>query len=65
MIAALLMALALASSPQPARDARVTVTVVDQTGAVIPNAKVTVTPVVDPKAPAAAPASEPVTTNDK
>jgi hypothetical protein len=48
-----------ASKGQAARDTRVTVTVVDQTGAVIPNAKVTVTPA----APAGA--VEPVTTNDK
>jgi hypothetical protein len=48
------------SKAQAAKDARVTVTVVDQTGAVIPNAKVTVTPVPDPGAAVA-----PVTTNDK
>jgi hypothetical protein len=44
---------------QPAKDARVAVTVVDQTGAVIPNAKVTLTAV------AAGAAIEPATTNDK
>ena len=67
MTAVLVAALLLAPPAQGARDARVTVTVVDQTGAVIPNAKVTVTPAVDPKAvPApAAPAAEPATTNDK
>jgi hypothetical protein len=67
MIAVLLAVLSLAPSAQAPRDARVTVTVVDQTGAVIPNAKVTVTPTVDPKAPAApaAAAAEPATTNDK
>ena len=44
---------------QAAKDARVTVTVVDQTGAVIQNAKVTVTPSTGGTG------SEPVTTNDK
>ena len=48
-----------ASRGQAPKDARVTVTVVDQTGAVIQNAKVTVTPSVP------AGAVEPVTTNDK
>ncbi len=67
MIAVLAILLSLApvasgSGPaagQAAKDARVTVTVVDQTGAVIPNAKVTLTPVV----PGAA--IEPATTNEK
>jgi Carboxypeptidase regulatory-like domain/TonB dependent receptor len=65
MIAVLVALLSLgpftpaASKSQAAKDARVTVTVVDQTGAVIQNAKVTVTPSV----PAGAIA--PVTTNDK
>jgi hypothetical protein len=65
MIAVLVALLSLgpfppaASKGQAAKDARVTVTVVDQTGAVIPNAKVTVTPAVP------AGAIEPVTTNDK
>jgi hypothetical protein len=44
MIAMFLALLAMAPSPQAARDVRVTVTVVDQTGAVIPNAKVTIPP---------------------
>jgi hypothetical protein len=60
MIAVLAALLAFAPAAQPPKDARVTVTVVDQTGAVIPNAKVTVTP-----AASAAPAGEPLTTNDK
>src|SRR6185436_17709334 len=37
------------SSSQQARETRVTVTVVDQTGAVLPNATVTVTSLADPK----------------
>src|SRR5215213_9166556 len=57
MLAVLMAILAIAPSTQAPRDARVAVTVVDQTGAVIPNAKVTVTP--------AGPAAEPVLTNDK
>ena len=67
MIAVLVALLAMGPSAQAARDTRVAVTVVDQTGAVIQNAKVTVTPAVDPKAPAApAPAAAaPVMTNDK
>src|SRR5690242_11497877 len=72
MIAAVLVAvMALAAPAQQAREARVTITVVDQTGAVIPNAKVTITPATDAKAPpapgaaAAAPLAEPATTNDK
>src|SRR5436305_14003423 len=67
MIAAVLVA-ALAMTPaasglaeaQAAKDARVTVTVVDQTQSVILNAKVTVTP-----SPAAGAPIAPVTTNDK
>jgi hypothetical protein len=67
MIAVLVALLSLApvaagSSPaaaQAPRDARVTVTVVDQTGAVIQNAKVTLTPV------AAGAAIAPATTNEK
>ena len=52
----------LAASPllQAPRDARVTVTVVDQTGAIIQNATVTAT-ALEP----AGPASQPVTTTDK
>lgn len=66
MIALLVTLLAMDPSGQAARDARVSVTVVDQTGAVIPNAMVTVTPSVDPKAPPpAAPAVAAVATNDK
>jgi hypothetical protein len=72
MIAVLLAVLAMATPAQTPRDARVTVTVVDQTGAVIPNAKVTITPATDPKAAAAAagaapaaPGIAPATTNDK
>ncbi len=52
--------LALAPAAQAPRDARATVTVVDQTQAVILNAKVTVTPSPGPGAPIA-----PATTNDK
>lgn len=44
MMAILLALLAMAPAQQPARNVRVTVTVVDQTGAVIPNAKVTIPP---------------------
>ena len=53
MTAVLVALLMLGPTAQSARDARVTVTVVDQTGAVIPNAIVTVTPLADPKTPAA------------
>ena len=61
MIAAVLVALlSVAPAAQAPKDARVTVTVVDQTGAVIQNAKVTITQV-----PAAAVAIAPVMTNDK
>jgi hypothetical protein len=45
---------------QPPRDARVAVTVVDQTGAVIQNATVTLTPLADSKTPL-----PPATTSDK
>src|SRR5829696_3851197 len=69
MLPVLLAILAMAPSPQTARDARIAVTVVDQTGAVIPNAKVTITPAVDPKAVspsgAAAEPAQPAMTNDK
>jgi hypothetical protein len=67
MIAVLLAVLSLATPAQAPRETRVAVTVVDQTGAVIPNAKVTVTAAVDAKATpaAAAPAAEPALTNDK
>jgi hypothetical protein len=50
----------VAAEPQAPREARVVVTVLDQTGGAIPNATVTVTPVADPKTPAA-----PVQTTDK
>jgi Carboxypeptidase regulatory-like domain len=60
MIAVILALLMVTPAPQAPRDARLAVTVVDQTGAVIPNATVTVTPSADPKAPAA-----PVQTGDK
>ena len=53
MIAVFAALLALAMPAQAAREVRVLVTVVDQTGAVIPNAKVTIAP------------AEPVVTNDK
>jgi hypothetical protein len=53
MIAVLVAFLTLGPAPQATRDARVAITVVDQTGAVIPNATVTVTPLTDPKAPLA------------
>ncbi len=60
MIAVLVALLTLGPTAQAARDARVTITVVDQTGAVIPNATVTVTPLIDPKGPLA-----PARTGDK
>src|SRR4029079_3503682 len=58
MVAVLVALLALAQPAQP-REARVTITVVDQTGAVIPNAKVTITTTAEATAPPGA------TTNDK
>jgi len=61
MIALLIAILAAPPLLQSPRDARVTVTVVDQTGAVVPNATVTVTAVE----PALAAKLEPVKTNDK
>jgi carboxypeptidase family protein len=60
MVAVLVVLLAWSPSAQAGRDARVTVTVVDQTGAVIPNAKVTLTPAAAPGAAAA-----PATTNER
>jgi hypothetical protein len=57
MIAVLVALVALSAPAQP-RDVRVLVTVIDQTGAVIPNAKVTVT---SPNAKA----QPPITTNEK
>ena len=69
MIAVLLVLLAMAPSAQAPRDVRLTVTVVDQTGAVIPNAKVTIAPAGAqtgaPGAAAAATGAEPATTNEK
>ena len=68
MIAVLLAVLAMASPAQAPRDVRVAVTVVDQTGAVIPNAKVTILPAgaqVNAPATGAKPAAEPATTNEK
>ena len=68
MIAVLLAVLAMASPAQAPRDVRVAVTVVDQTGAVIPNAKVTIMPAgaqVNAPATGAKPAAEPATTNEK
>lgn len=59
MIAVLVALLAVAPAAQAPRDARVAVTVVDQTGAVIPNAKVTLTLTA-----ATTPAAEPATTKD-
>jgi hypothetical protein len=60
MTAVLVALLMLGPTAQAPREARVTVTVVDQTGAVIPSATVTVTPLVDPKGPIA-----PAKTGDK
>lgn len=59
MIAVLVALLALTPAAQAPRDARVAVTVVDQTGAVIPNAKVTLTLTA-----ATTPAAEPATTKE-
>jgi hypothetical protein len=60
MIAVLVALLAMAPAQQPARDARVAVTVVDQTGAIIQNATVTVTPADGPST-----AIAPAKTDDK
>src|SRR4029453_17114711 len=60
MIAALLVLLMAGGPAQAPRDARLTVAVLDQTGAVIQNATVTVTPSGDPKPPVA-----PVQTGEK
>ena len=59
MIAVLVALLTFSPAVGQARDTRVAITVVDQTGAVIPNAKVTVTPAGDARAAA------PIVTNDK
>jgi hypothetical protein len=59
MIVLLATLLAFAPAAQAPRDARVAVTVVDQTGAVIPNAKVTLTLTA-----ATTPAAEPATTKE-
>src|SRR5215204_1307144 len=61
MIAVLVVLLAMAPPAQVPRDARAVITVVDQTGAVIQSAKVTIA--LAP--PATAPPSEPALTNDK
>jgi len=60
MIAVLVTLLSLAPAAQAPRDAKLTITVVDQTQSVILNAKVTVTTSPTPGAPIA-----PVTSNDK
>jgi hypothetical protein len=65
MIALFLAILAASPFLQAPRDARVTVTVVDQTGAVIPNATVTVIALDAQGSPAAASAAAPAKTNDK
>ena len=59
MIALLVALLSFSPAAQAPRDARVAVTVVDQTGAVIPNAKVTLT-----LSAATTPAAEPATTKE-
>jgi len=60
MVTLLVALLTWSAAAQPARDARATITVVDQTGAVIPNAIVTLTPMTPPETPLA-----PVQTSDK
>src|SRR6476659_2211404 len=60
MIAVLVTLLMAGMPAQAPRDVRLAVTVVDQTGAVIQNATVTVTPSTDPKAPVS-----PVQTGEK
>ncbi len=60
MIAVLVTLLMAGIPAQAPGDVRLAVTVVDQTGAVIPNATVTVTPSTDPKTPVA-----PVRTGEK
>jgi hypothetical protein len=60
MIAVLVMLLMAGAPAQAPRDARLAVTVVDQTGAVIPNATVTVTASADSRTPMA-----PVQTGEK
>src|SRR3954453_4171452 len=60
MVTLLVALLTWSAAAQPARDARATITVVDQTGAVIPNAVVTLTPLTAPAAPL-----PPVQTSDK
>ena len=60
MIAVLVTLLMAGMPAQTPRDVRLAVTVVDQTGAVIQNATVTVTPSTDPKTPVA-----PVQTGEK
>ncbi len=60
MVTLLVALLTWSAAAQPARDARATITVVDQTGAVIPNATVTLTPLTAPATPL-----PPVQTSDK
>src|SRR4030095_6270403 len=60
MIAVLVMLLMAGAPAQAPRDARLAVTAVDQTGAVIPNATVTVTASADSRTPMA-----PVQTGEK
>ena len=68
MIAVLVTLLMAGMPAQAPGDVRLAVTVVDQTGAVIPNAKVTIMPAgaqVNAPATGAKPAAEPATTNEK
>jgi Carboxypeptidase regulatory-like domain/TonB dependent receptor-like, beta-barrel len=51
MIAGLIALLLLGATAQAPRDVRLSVTVIDQTGAVIQNATVTVTPLAEPRTP--------------
>jgi Carboxypeptidase regulatory-like domain len=51
MIAGLVALLLLGATAQAPRDVRLSVTVIDQTGAVIQNATVTVTPLTEPRTP--------------
>ncbi|MEO7272096.1 MAG: TonB-dependent receptor, partial [Vicinamibacterales bacterium] len=60
MVTLLVALLTWSAAAQPARDARATITVVDQSGAVIPNATVTLTPLTVPATPL-----PPVQTSDK
>src|SRR4051794_33618184 len=51
MVTLLVALLTWTAAAQPQRDVRATITVVDQTGAVIPNATVTLTPLAPPATP--------------